>query len=238
MNGLKGLQNKGRISQDGGSIFSGFLIRQGCRAEILAARQVIVMAEQRDSPTRATLLARLYRSGTADEKAWREFVDLYGRQIYKWCRHWQLQDADAEEVTQQVLLQLLAKMKEFVYDPARSFRAWLKTVSHHAWCNLVVSRQHRLAGGADSRTWERLLAEPARDDLVQRLEHEFDRDGLALAAVVEGEVGILEELALLMTAGSDKLEKVRTPFFTATPVRSTVLVPVVSSKRVIVAFTL
>jgi RNA polymerase sigma-70 factor (ECF subfamily) len=66
-------------------------------------------------------------------------------------------------------------MKEFVYDPARSFRAWLKTVTHHAWRNLVVSRQHKLAGG-DSRVWEQLLAVPARDDLVQRLKQEFDRE--------------------------------------------------------------
>ena len=96
-----------------------------------------------DFTTRATLFGRLYRSGAADEDAWREFVDHYGRRIYKWCRHWHLQDADAEEVTQRVLLLLLAKMKDFVYDPSRSFRAWLKTVTHHAWRNLVDSRQMR-----------------------------------------------------------------------------------------------
>src|SRR5438477_1170330 len=134
------------------------------------------MAEPHESRTRATLLARLYRSGTPDDEAWREFVDLYGRQIYKWCRYWQLQDADAEEVTQQVLVQLVSKMKEFVYDPSRSFRAWLKTVTHHAWRNLVDSRQHKLASGGDSHVWKQLLAAPARDDLALRLEQEFDRE--------------------------------------------------------------
>jgi RNA polymerase sigma factor (sigma-70 family) len=125
--------------------------------------------------THATLLGRLYRSGATDEGAWRQFVDLYGRQIYKWCRTWQLQDADAEEVTQHVLLQLLAKMKEFVYDPSRSFRAWLKTVTHHAWRNLAESRSHRpLTSGGDQ--WQSLLSVPARDDLAQRLEQEFDRE--------------------------------------------------------------
>jgi RNA polymerase sigma-70 factor (ECF subfamily) len=133
--------------------------------------------------TRATLLARLYKAGTPDEGAWREFVDQYGRQIYKWCRHWQLQDADAQEVTQQVLVLLLARMKEFVYDPSRSFRAWLKTVTHHAWRNLVDSRQHKAAAGGDSHLWDQLLALPARDDLVQRLEQEFDRELLELALV-------------------------------------------------------
>jgi RNA polymerase sigma factor (sigma-70 family) len=141
------------------------------------------MEPQHDLTTRATLLGRLYRSGAADENAWREFVDHYGRQIYKWCRHWQLQDADAEEVTQQVLVQLLAKMKDFVYDPSRSFRAWLKTVTHHAWRNLVTSRQHMLAGSGDSRYWEQLITIAARDDLVQRLEQEFDRELLETAIV-------------------------------------------------------
>jgi RNA polymerase sigma factor (sigma-70 family) len=134
------------------------------------------MGEFPDSRTRATLLARLYRSGAADSEAWREFVCIYGRQIYKWCCHWRLQDSDAEDVTQQVLLQLLSKMKEFVYDPGRSFRAWLKTVTHHAWQNLVASRQNDKAGGADTQVWEQLLTAPARDDLLLRLEREFDRE--------------------------------------------------------------
>ena len=69
-----------------------------------------------EQTTRASLLGRLYRSGAADKNAWREFVDHYGRRTYKWCRHWQLQDADAEEVTQRVLVLLLAKMKDFESD--------------------------------------------------------------------------------------------------------------------------
>src|SRR5579875_1332452 len=118
------------------------------------------MGEHPDAQTRVSLLARLYRSGAADADAWREFVNIYGRQIYKWCRHWGLQETDAEDVTQQVLLQLLTKMKEFVYDPERSFRAWLKTVTHHAWQNLLASRKHNGAGGADSHVWEQLLTVP------------------------------------------------------------------------------
>jgi RNA polymerase sigma-70 factor (ECF subfamily) len=139
------------------------------------------MGTPQEPRTRATLLARLCLSGAAEEEAWREFVDLYGRQIYKWCRYWQLQDADAEEVTQQVLFQLVGKMKEFVYDPTRSFRAWLKTVAHHAWRNLVVSRRRKGAGSGDSRLLEQLLTVPARDDLALRLEQEFDRELLEKA---------------------------------------------------------
>jgi RNA polymerase sigma-70 factor (ECF subfamily) len=133
--------------------------------------------------TRASLFDRLYRSGSPDDDAWREFVDRYGRLIYKWCRYWQLQDDDAEEVTQRVLVQLVSRMKGFVYDPSRSFRAWLKTVTHHAWHNLVVSRQRAPGGGGDSGQWERLLTVPARDDLALRLARQFDRELLDEAMV-------------------------------------------------------
>jgi RNA polymerase sigma-70 factor (ECF subfamily) len=134
-----------------------------------------------DFATRASLFGRLYRSGTADERAWREFVDRYGRLIYKWCRHWQLQEADAQEVTQQVLVHLLTKMKDFVYDPSRSFRAWLKTVAHHAWRSLAVSRKYVELGCAVANGSERLLSLTSRDDLAQRLEKQFDRELLEMA---------------------------------------------------------
>ena len=136
-----------------------------------------------DLTTRASLFARLYRSGAADQDAWCEFVDRYGRRIYKWCRHWQLQDADAEDVTQRVLVLLLAKMQDFVYDPSRSFRAWLKTVTHHAWRNLVTSRRHVRTGLGHGGQWERLLSVTAREDLVERLAREFDCELLEDAMV-------------------------------------------------------
>jgi RNA polymerase sigma-70 factor (ECF subfamily) len=140
------------------------------------------MGTSQDPSTRATLLGRLYRGGATDEEAWREFVVLYGSHIYKWCRFWQLQDDDAQEVTQKVLVQLLAKMKEFVYDPSRSFRAWLKTVTHHAWRNWATSQQRQPAGSGDSGIREHLLTVPAREDLVHRLEQEFDRELLEMAS--------------------------------------------------------
>jgi RNA polymerase sigma factor (sigma-70 family) len=146
------------------------------RRELPASRQVVTMGLGCDISTRATLLGRLYRSGAADHDAWREFVDQYGCRIYRWCRHWQLQEADAEDVSQRVLVLLLAKMKDFVYDPARSFRAWLKTITHHAWRDLVTSRQYAAARPGSDGQWERLLTITARDDLVQRLEEEFDRE--------------------------------------------------------------
>src|SRR5437762_2576102 len=90
--------------------------------------------------TRASLLGRV-RQDRADQAAWSEFVSRYGRQVYEWCRKWKLQEADAQDVTQTVLAKLAEKMRTFTYDPARSFRAYLKTLTHYAWCDFLESRK-------------------------------------------------------------------------------------------------
>jgi RNA polymerase sigma factor (sigma-70 family) len=126
-----------------------------------------------DTQTSATLLGRL-RQVPPDQAAWAQFADRYGRKIYGWCRQWNLQEADAEDITQGVLLKLAEKMRAFEYDPAKSFRAWLKTVTRHAWLDTCSARKVAAAGG--SVVLEQLNAVEAREDLVNRLNEEFDRE--------------------------------------------------------------
>jgi RNA polymerase sigma-70 factor (ECF subfamily) len=133
-----------------------------------------------ESQTSPTLLARL-RQVPADQAAWALFTERYGRKIYAWCRQWNLQEADAEDVTQTVLLKLAATMQSFVYDPAKSFRGWLKTVVRHAWSDYWSGRKAVVATGG-SRAVEMLHTVEAREDLVQRLGEEFDRELLDEAA--------------------------------------------------------
>jgi RNA polymerase sigma-70 factor (ECF subfamily) len=140
------------------------------------------MGSNRDSRTHVTLLGRLRRDPT-NEAAWGEFVDHYGTKIFDWCRKWRLQEADAQDVTQTVLLNLAQKMKEFTYDPSRSFRAWLKTVTHHAWADFVQARQRPGLGSGDSAVEDLLHSTEARQDLDQRLEEEFDRELLEEAMI-------------------------------------------------------
>jgi RNA polymerase sigma factor (sigma-70 family) len=125
------------------------------------------------SRTSASLLARL-REAPADQTAWAAFVDRYGRKVYGWCRHWGLQEADAQDVTQDVLVRLAEKMRGFAYDPSRSFRAWLKTLTRHALSDFCDARGRVAAGG--SQAIELLHAVEAREDLLLRLEGEFDQE--------------------------------------------------------------
>ena len=78
--------------------------------------------------TRPSLLLRIRDS--ADAEAWRQFADLYARVIYGYCRRRGLQDADAADVTQEVLAQVARSIRTFEYSPERGrFRAWLGTVT-------------------------------------------------------------------------------------------------------------
>jgi RNA polymerase sigma-70 factor (ECF subfamily) len=134
-----------------------------------------------DSRTRRTLLERLAQSGGLNQAAWAEFVDRYGRRIYGWCLRWRLQDADAQDVTQIVLLKLAQRMKDFTYDPGRSFRAWLRTVTHNAWQDFVDSRKTATLSSGGDPSEQRLDSITARDDLSSELERLFDLELLETA---------------------------------------------------------
>jgi RNA polymerase sigma-70 factor (ECF subfamily) len=81
-------------------------------------------------------------------------------------------------VTQEVLLRLVDKLRRFEYDPGRSFRAWLKTIVHHAWQDFLEKKQRAGLGSGDSAVWERLDSVEARENLEEHLQEVFDREVL------------------------------------------------------------
>jgi RNA polymerase sigma-70 factor (ECF subfamily) len=129
--------------------------------------------------TRLSLLIRLTRPGPCDEHAWQEFVDRYTPLIYRWCVCRNLQDADAKDVTQQVLLKLATHLPTFTYDPSKSFRAWLRTLTYHAWVDFVGDQSGRASG--DPAIGVVLSSVEAREDLLRRIEDEFDLELLEQA---------------------------------------------------------
>ncbi len=99
--------------------------------------------------TSRTLLMRVRE--TEDREAWAEFVDRYAPKIYNWCRRYHLQESDAADVTQEVLVKLVRAMNGFEYDPQRgSFRGWLKTVTANAVRDLAASWKKAGRGSGDT----------------------------------------------------------------------------------------
>jgi RNA polymerase sigma factor (sigma-70 family) len=130
--------------------------------------------------TRVTLLHRLNQN-PADQLSWAEFVRFYGPAIRGWLIHWGLQEADAQDVTQNVLLRLTAKLPQFKYDPSKSFRGWLKTLTHHAWHDFVTEAGYRTRGSGDTSVLDQLQSLEAREDLAARVEATFDKELLEVA---------------------------------------------------------
>jgi RNA polymerase sigma factor (sigma-70 family) len=121
------------------------------------------------------------RNDPGDQSAWSAFVDRYGPQIHAWCLRWKLQDADAQDVTQMVLLKLVRNLPDFAYDPSQSFRGWLRTLTAHSWSDFIRDQVRGGRGAADSVVADRLDTIQARVDLVRHLEETYDRELLELA---------------------------------------------------------
>jgi RNA polymerase sigma factor (sigma-70 family) len=136
------------------------------------------MGELQPELTSPTLLGKL-RNQPTDAAAWQEFVRRYRPGILSFCLT-SLQPADAEDVTQTVLTKLLVKMREFHYDPTKSFRAWLKTVTRHVLCDFLNERRPD-QGSGDSAAVRLLANAEAREELVKRLESAFDQEVLEQA---------------------------------------------------------
>lgn len=119
--------------------------------------------------TSPTLLQRLRQAD--DPAAWERFVDLYTPALYGWARALGLQENDAADLTQEVFAIVLRELPVFVYDPRKSFRAWLKTVALNHWRAAGRKRQAPTAGAAG-------LAEQAAAEAEAFWEEEY-RQALA-----------------------------------------------------------
>src|SRR3954454_2266378 len=121
-------------------------------------------------PTRPSLLVRL--RDRRDGQAWGQFVDLYAPLVYGFVRKQGLQDADAADLTQDVLLAVANAVGRLEYDPGRgTFRGWLFTVVRNRLRN---HRARPRPAGTDAAA--ALAAQPAREhDPAELWERECDR---------------------------------------------------------------
>jgi RNA polymerase sigma-70 factor (ECF subfamily) len=133
------------------------------------------MVGSSDGRTSPSLLGRLRQDAT-DQQAWAEFVRRYGAQIYLWCGKWRLQEADAQDVTQNVLVKLADRMRTFSYDPTRSFRAYLKTITNYALYDFLEGRKRPGAAAGGSQVLDVLQTLEAREDLEHKLKTAFDQE--------------------------------------------------------------
>jgi RNA polymerase sigma-70 factor (ECF subfamily) len=134
-----------------------------------------------ESPlTRPSLLVRI--GDTGDDQAWAQFVEIYAPLVYGFGRKHGLQDADAADLTQDVLRAVSGAVGRLAYDPRRgSFRGWLFTVVRNKLRTFLNRRARHPQGTGDSAAQDLLEAQPAPTDAAL-WEQEYEQRLFAWAA--------------------------------------------------------
>jgi RNA polymerase sigma-70 factor (ECF subfamily) len=128
--------------------------------------------------TRASLLLRIRDRN--DAEAWRQFVQLYAPVVYAFARRRQLQDADAADLTQDVLRGVSKAIGRLDYDSKRgSFRGWLFSVARNKLIDLRWRKTTQATGGASAQ--ELLDQQPSREE-EDVWDQEFRKQVFAVAA--------------------------------------------------------
>ncbi len=96
--------------------------------------------------TNVSLLIRIRDSG--DREAWEQFSSIYRPAIVRFAKQKGLQNADAEDLTQHVLLSVSRSIQSWQPDSNRaSFRTWLNRVCHNAVINALTRVKPDRASG-------------------------------------------------------------------------------------------
>jgi RNA polymerase sigma factor (sigma-70 family) len=125
--------------------------------------------------TRATLLIRL--RDASDQDAWRHFASIYTPLVYRYALKNGLQDADAADVAQETMCNVVRVIRSFEYDPSRgSFRGWLLTVVRNSLRKRYKRAQNQAIGSGDTGVQAMLQQSPdpqADSDEVWDREYEL-----------------------------------------------------------------
>lgn len=150
--------------------------------------------------TRDSLILRL--RDPADAVAWREFVALYEPLVYNLACRKGLQDADARDLCQEVLLTVARAVHRWEPDPIRgTFRGWLFRITRNLLVNFLT-RQHEPRGSGATSVQELLEAQPSADPTATALfEAEYRRRVFQWAAdEIQGEFASTTWQAFWLTA--------------------------------------
>ena len=136
--------------------------------------------------TRSSLIAQV--QSPEDREAWDQFVLMYRPVIYRLARRRGMQDADAQDLSQDVLIRISKSIKGWVPQEVVRFRHWLRKVANNAIVTaLTKSKPLGIVNGSAA---EQILAEtPEASAVTSELQDEcFREQYLRAAAIVKVDV--------------------------------------------------
>lgn len=130
--------------------------------------------------TKISLILRL--ANRDDHEAWQHFETVYRPVVYKAARSKGLQDADAEDLVQQVMASIARALQRRPHDKQRAkFRTWLYRVTHNAIIN-AIQRRKPDRGAGDTRVMEQLSQIPLSMAESQLMDSAYQRSVFQWAA--------------------------------------------------------
>jgi len=135
--------------------------------------------------TRPSLMLRLRDS--QDQQAWTQFVSIYEPLVLRMLRQRGLQEADARDVTQQVVLAVTQAVDDWQPDGRdASFRRWLFAIARNLALKFIQRGQssgagRRGVGGSDMMDLLKNLPEPEHRTVVA-FDDEYRNEIFDLAA--------------------------------------------------------
>ena len=148
--------------------------------------------------TRDSLIIQI--QAPENREAWDVFTQLYRPVVYRLARGRGLQDADAEDLTQQVLLSVARAIPQWQRNPNTRFRHWLNRIAKNAILNALTRGRGELGvGGSEFLNTVNNLPHLS-NDIESQIEHEYQRQLYRQAAeIVRDSVNEDTWLAFLFT---------------------------------------
>ena len=130
--------------------------------------------------TRHSLIVKL--RDPANSAEWAEFMALYEPLVYRLARRKGLQDADAQDICQEVFRAVAGAVER--WQPGRgSFRGWVSQITRNLLINFLTRGLRHPRGSGTSSVQELLEAQPADDPSATALfEAEYERQLFRWAA--------------------------------------------------------
>ncbi len=153
--------------------------------------------------TRDSLLIRVANS--CDQGAWEQFARIYRPVVYNVARMRGLQDADAQDVAQQVLVAVARALPRWKRrDESTLFRHWLCRIARNTAINMLTRQPKDRAVGGDGGRAEAEVEQRADGALDSQIEREYRRQIFRQAAEVvrsRADTATWQAFALTMSDG-------------------------------------
>jgi RNA polymerase sigma factor (sigma-70 family) len=135
-----------------------------------------------DQPkTRLSLILRLRHAD--DAAAWQEFVEIYQPLIFRLARSRGLQEADALDMTQEVMARVAKAVNHWDPDPQRgTFRGWISRITRNLVIEFLRSKNRRPVTSSDSSIDQFIQSTPGPSPETELFDLEHQRQVFVWAA--------------------------------------------------------